>query len=214
MIDELIVLVLVVRGTVCIPENSVIELSDRGVWLKFFFTVSPMSGISMIAVRCGFWERSFDVVRAACGDGFHAGAGAAARWHERVKVLCLVRVSSTNSGADPTSPDHQQHCENPHDFLYRGQCRSRRVPQPADGHCCWVECGMLRHGFCGSLLHAFRWRRVVVVEPRRRLRHRLLGAPLRWPRHRDHRDHSDLWLHVGVISRCLINGRISSPRSM
>ena len=37
MIDELIVLVLVVRGTVCILENSVIQLTDSGDWLKFFF---------------------------------------------------------------------------------------------------------------------------------------------------------------------------------
>ena len=38
MIDELMVLVLVVRGTVCIPENSVIQLIDCGVWLNFFFS--------------------------------------------------------------------------------------------------------------------------------------------------------------------------------
>ena len=129
----------------------------------------------------------------------------------RTRPGTLVRLSTTTSGADPTPPDHQQQCEPPHDFPCRGPCQSLRVPQPADGQRCWAECGVLRHGFCGSRLHAFRWRRVVVFEPRRRLRHRLHGALLCWLRHRDH---SDLWLNLGVISRCLINGRISSPWSM
>ena len=35
-----------------------------------------------------------------------------------------------------------------------------------------------------------------------------------WSGHRVHRDHSDKWLHPGVMSRCVSFGTISSPRSM
>ena len=211
MIYDLIVVVLVVRGTHCIPENAVIQLTDCGVWLMcFFFTASSMSG-------------SFHYIWALwfLGEEFLCRTGGLWRRVSRCRTCSsslgrtrpgtLVRVSTTTSGADPTLPDHQQHCEPPHDFPCRGPCQTLRVPQPADGQRCWAECGVLRHGFCGSRLHAFRWRRVVVFEPRRRLRHRLHGALLCWSRHRDH---SDLWLNLGVISRCLINGRISSPWSM
>ena len=154
-----------------------------------------MSGISIIAGALWFLGAEFSRCSSSRG---------------RTRPGTLVRVSSTTSGADPTPPDHQQQCE-PHDFPCRRPCPSLRAPQPAGGQCCCAESGVLRHGFCGSRLHAFRWRRVAVVELRRRLRYRLHGALLRWPRHRDH---SDVWLHVGVMLRCLVNRRISSPRSM
>ena len=70
------------------------------------------------------------------------------------------------------------------------------------------------HGLSGSRPHAFRCRRVVVVEPGRRLRHRLHGTLLRWSGPRVHRDRSDMWLHPCLMSRCLNFWRISSPRSM
>ena len=119
----------------------------------------------MIAGRCGSWERSFE----SHTGGWWRLVSRCSRCsssRERTRLGTPVRVSSATSGADPTPPDHQQHYDPPHDFAYRGPCGSLRVPQPADCQCCWAECGVLRHGFCGSRSHAFRWRRVIEVEPR------------------------------------------------